>query len=68
MFKQDYIALAKIIKDNTKVIRDYLTTVNGEPKITGIILIKRKFLDDLCQYLKSDNPRFDEETFRKACE
>ena len=67
MTKKDYIALAKIIKDNTKIIRDYLTTVNGEPKVVGIVLFREQFINQLCGILGSDNPRFNEVMFRDVC-
>ena len=67
MNKKDYIALAKLIEDNTKVRIDHLTTINGKPKIIDTILLKHKFMDDLCTYLKSDNPNFNESKFREAC-
>jgi hypothetical protein len=55
MTKKDYIALAKIIKDNTMI-----HTIHQPFNKTG-------FMEDLCQYLKSDNPLFNETKFREAC-
>lgn len=63
MTKQDYIALAKIIKENSS----YAVT-NVYDLLPTRVMETNKFLDDLCQTLKADNPRFDEDKFRKACE
>jgi hypothetical protein len=32
------------------------------------VIYNKAFMDDLCEILKSDNPHFNKETFRKACE
>lgn len=56
MTKQDYILLANIIRDDTR-LAPY-----------GKVILKDSFVISLIVILKSDNPRFDEETFRKACE
>lgn len=61
MTKQDYIVLAKIIKDNTWN-NDY------DNEINRFEISRDPFLNDLCKYLKADNPRFDEDKLRKACE
>jgi hypothetical protein len=58
MSKKDYIALAKLIKENRQTI--------GYGK-TGDIISVGLFIDNLCQYLKSDNPNFNESKFREAC-
>ncbi len=58
MTKKDYIALAKIIKTNGK-IADLSTGFTH-------ILITGSFMNELCQYLKNDNPNFDEVKFREA--
>ena len=54
MTKKDYIALAKLIKDET---------IPNNPKHIN----KDGFLVSLCIYLKSDNPNFNESKFREAC-
>jgi len=58
MTKKDYIALAKIIKTNAKIAD--LSTGFTHVLITG------SFMNELCQYLKNDNPNFDEVKFREA--
>jgi hypothetical protein len=57
MTKQDYIKLANLIKDSSRNSAFY-----------GDIILKDKFINELIPVLKSNNPRFNEETFRKACE
>lgn len=57
MTKKDYIKLARAIKTNT------LTDTNGVQFISSV----GGFLDDLCQILEDDNPRFDRDRFLKAC-
>ncbi len=53
MTKNDYIAIAKILKTNT------------DP--TGKIHLGM-LLNDLCQVFAADNPSFSEAKFRKACQ
>jgi len=53
MTKKDYIQLACIINNNGKDNPGYISL--------------SVFLKDLCSILKADNPRFDEDRFRKAC-
>ena len=60
MTKQDYIALAAIIKSNT-MLADFKYMDNVE------VLDKGQFVNQLCGILGNDNPRFDEVTFRSAC-
>lgn len=52
MTKKDYIRLA--------------STINNNRDEVGYIPLPA-FLKDLCTILKADNPRFDEDKFRKAC-
>ena len=58
MTKKDYIALAKLIKDNgtMAILRHGITHV----------LITGTFINSLCEYLKKDNPNFNEIKFREA--
>jgi hypothetical protein len=63
MTKQGYIKLAEIIK----LHQDYVD-IEHAPEGGKQVIFFDGFLFDLCKFLKSDNPRFDEETFRKACE
>jgi hypothetical protein len=58
MTKKDYIALASIIKKNS-------TCANLRRGFTHV-LITGSFMNELCQYLKNDNPNFDEVKFREA--
>jgi len=62
MIKQDYAKLANLIKENSDNIGD------GDNQINQFVIYKDSFMKGLCEVLKSDNPRFDEETFRKTCE
>ena len=59
MTKKDYIALAKLIKENTSTIET--------SEFFFYTIQKDSFLDDLCIYLQSDNPNFNESKFREAC-
>ena len=58
MTKKDYIALAKLL---TK----HKTMANLRRGVTHVIK-KGDFMIDLCEYLKQDNPNFDEIKFREA--
>jgi hypothetical protein len=58
MTRKDYIALANIIKDNG-------TMANLRRGITHVIT-KGTFMNSLCEYLKKDNPNFNEIKFREA--
>ena len=58
MTKKDYITLAKLI---TK----HRTSANLRRGITFVIK-KGEFMIDLCEYLKQDNPNFNEIKFREA--
>jgi len=58
MTKKDYIALAKIIKTNG-------TVANLKRGITHVITTGT-FMNSLCEYLKNDNPSFNEIKFREA--
>ena len=58
MTKKDYIALAKMIKNNS-------TAANLRVGFTHVIKTGA-FMNDLCEYLKNDNSNFDEIKFREA--
>ena len=58
MTKKDYITLAKLISKHR-------TSANLRRGITFVIK-KGEFMIDLCEYLKQDNPNFDEIKFREA--
>ena len=58
MTKKDYIKLAELL---TK----HRTMANLRRGATFVIK-KCEFMIDLCEYLKKDNPRFDEVKFREA--
>jgi len=58
MTKKDYIVLADIIKNNS-------TMANLRRGITHV-LITGTFMNSLCEYLKNDNPNFNEIKFREA--
>jgi hypothetical protein len=58
MTKKDYIALAKIIKNNG-------TAANLRKGFTHVIKTGT-FMNELCEYLKNDNSNFDEIKFREA--
>ena len=54
MTKKDYIKLAKLISE-------------AEDGINPHILSKRRIVAGLCDILQDDNPRFDEQRFKTAC-
>ena len=56
MTRKHYIAIAKIIKDNTYI-------VNGNEKV----LDKHEVIKSLCKVLKIDNSLFDRQRFINAC-
>jgi len=58
MTKKDYIALANLIDKNG-------TLVNTKRGITHVI-IRATLMYDICEYLKKDNPKFNEIKFREA--
>jgi len=60
--KKDYIKLAKAIKD----CRDRLMIEPWGESGVGIIYTEG-FIQELCNILKDDNPRFDKEQFMEAC-
>tara|TARA_R110002050_G_scaffold251574_1_gene389829 strand:+ start:285 stop:488 length:204 start_codon:yes stop_codon:yes gene_type:complete len=58
MTKKDYIALANLIDKNE-------TLVQTKRGITHVIK-RAEFMYDICEYLKKDNPKFNEIKFREA--
>ena len=57
MTKKDYVKIAKIIYDN-------------EVGIVGthdLYLRKDNLIQDLVLYFEDDNPKFDRDTFKEAC-
>ena len=54
MTKKDYVAIAQIVRLTTSFeIANYI--------------VKSKFIRALCQRFEADNPRFNPEKFKKAC-
>jgi hypothetical protein len=62
MTKKDYIALAKLIKNERQYFKDW-----QEFGIGTIQVPLDHFVSGLCYILKSDNPLFNETKFREAC-
>ena len=60
MTKKDYIKIAKIIKDNTRIQHSNLHRDE--------VLNKNSLIDDLCIMFKKDNSLFDRHRFIEACE
>ena len=58
MTRKDYIKLAELIKKNC-------TAANLRRGFTWVIT-KGTFMNDLCDYLQEDNPKFNEVKFREA--
>ena len=61
MIKKDFVAIAKIIKDNIDVEFD------SDFGDCGKILDLDNTIYDLCEYFKSVNPKFNEVKFKEAC-
>ena len=60
MTKKDYIKIASIIKDNTRIEQSQAMIIE--------VLSKDKLIDDLCIMFKKDNSLFDKQRFINACE
>ncbi len=58
MTKKHFIKLAELIKDNGR-----MASVRNNPMF---VIDKREFMNDLCDFLKQENPNFDEDKFREA--
>jgi len=58
MTKKHFIKLAELIKDNGR-----MASVRNNPMF---VIDKREFMNDLCDFLKQENPNFDEVKFREA--
>ena len=58
MTRKDYIAIARMIKDNGRV-----AMVRNKPLF---VIDSAKFVDELCLSFKKDNPNFNEIKFREA--
>ena len=59
MTRKDYIKIAKIVKDNTRIEQSQAMIYK--------VLNRSTFIDDLCIILKEDNSLFDKERFINAC-
>ena len=59
MTRKDYIQLAKIVKDNTRIEQSQAMIYK--------VLNRSKFIDDLCNMLKLDNSLFNSDRFISAC-
>ena len=60
MTKKEYIKIASIIKDNTRIEQSQAMIIE--------VLSKDKLIDDLCIMFKKDNSLFDKQRFINACE
>jgi len=58
MTKKHFIKLAELIKNNGR-----MASVRNNPMF---VIDKREFMNDLCDFLKQENPNFDEVKFREA--
>ena len=59
MTRKHFKQLAQMIKDNHR-----LASVRGNPMH---VIDSANFIDELCIFLKTQNPRFQEDLFREAC-
>lgn len=58
MTKKHFIKLAELIKNNGR-----MASVRNNPMF---VIDKHEFMNDLCDFLKQENPNFDEVKFRQA--
>ena len=62
MTRKHYIAIAKIIKDNSVPIDDY------QEVLSSIAINKYNLVNDLCDMMYKDNNLFNRARFKKACQ
>ena len=62
MTRKHYIAIAKIIKDNSVPIDDY------QEVLSSIAINKYNLVNDLCDMMYKDNNLFNSDRFKKACQ
>lgn len=69
MTKKDYITLAKAIKENRGIGEFTSTDQTTLETLTSTcdMISANRFIEELCDILKEDNPRFDQERFIAAC-
>jgi len=65
MSKKDYIAIAKIIKQNTMSFKH--KKMNSRAGSIQILIMDFRLIDELCSILKADNPLFDKKKFKRTC-
>ena len=58
MTRKHFIKLANLIKDNSR-----MANVRNAPMF---VIDQHKFIINLCELLKEENPNFDERKFREA--
>ena len=58
MTRKHFIKLAEMIKNNGR-----LASVRNNPLF---VIEKATFMNDLCDFLRQENPNFDEKKFREA--
>ena len=58
MTRKHFIKLAEMIKNNGR-----LASVRNNPLF---VIEKSTFMNDLCDFLRQENPNFDEKKFREA--
>jgi hypothetical protein len=64
MTRKHYVAIAKIIKDNTEYVVDTIVDEDG----THSLMINREgFINDLSNMFKQDNVLFMRDRFNNAC-
>lgn len=63
MTKKHFSAIARIIADSRDVYPDALYS-----RDEAVDIVLDEVVDKLSTYFKAENPRFDAERFKKACE
>ena len=65
MTKKHYVMIAKVIKDNSEMVKDTICNVDG---VLSIMIDRDKLIQELCIIFKQDNNLFNSDTFNNACE
>ena len=65
MTKKHYVMIAKVIKDNSEMVKDTICDVDG---VLSIMINRDKLIQELCIIFKQDNNLFNSDTFNSACD
>ena len=65
MTKKHYVMIAKVIKDNSEMVKDTICDVDG---VLSIMINRDKLIQELCIIFKQDNNLFNSDTFNSDCD